>query len=85
MRVPAVRGAEAHRAELDERGRVEMSEPLTDVLQRAQAIQERSDARREDRDDVRLSEVALLHFEFTSPPSASDRGLALPKRSPQLH
>jgi DNA-binding transcriptional ArsR family regulator len=48
------------------------------------AIQERSDARREDRDDVRLSEVALLHFELTSSPSTGDRALAPPKRSPQL-
>jgi DNA-binding transcriptional ArsR family regulator len=70
--------------ELDEPGRVEMSELLTEVLQRAQAIQERSDARREDRDDVRLSEVALLHFELTSSPSTGDRALAPPKRSPQL-
>jgi DNA-binding transcriptional ArsR family regulator len=71
--------------ELDEPGRVEMSELLTEVLKRAQAIQERSDARRGDRDDVRLSEVALLHFEFTSSRSTGDRDVALPKRSPQLH
>jgi GNAT superfamily N-acetyltransferase len=70
--------------ELDERGRVDMSDLLTEVLERAQAIQEQSDARRGDSNDVRLSEVALLHFEFTPRPSRTDDELKLPKRSPQL-
>ena len=68
--------------ELDGPGRQELSELLTEVLQRAQTIQRRSDGRRADGDDdVRLSELALLHFEFAPrPPSAAER----PKRSPQL-
>jgi DNA-binding transcriptional ArsR family regulator len=70
--------------ELDEHGRAEMSDLLTEVLQRAQAIQERSDARRADEDDVRLSEVALLHFEFASRPPPADQELELPKRSPAV-
>jgi hypothetical protein len=70
--------------ELDERGRIEMSELLTGVLESAQAIQEQSDARRGDGNDVRLSEVALLHFEFASSPSRADHDLELPRRSPQL-
>jgi DNA-binding transcriptional ArsR family regulator len=70
--------------ELDERGRVEMSQLLTEVLQRSQAIQERSDARRARDDDARLSEVALLHFEFASRPPAGDQDPEPPKRSPQV-
>jgi DNA-binding transcriptional ArsR family regulator len=63
--------------ELDERGRDELSTLLTDVLRKAQAIQERSDRRAAGSDDVRLSEVALLHFE-----PAGDG--TLPKRSPAV-
>ena len=70
--------------ELDEPGRAEMSKLLTEVLRRAQAIQERSDARRGSDDDVRLSEVALLHFELASRPAPGDRALELPKRSPPV-
>ncbi|MEN3283645.1 MAG: hypothetical protein V7607_4785 [Solirubrobacteraceae bacterium] len=70
--------------ELDEPGREELSELLTAVLRRAQEIQDRSDARRGDRGDVTLSEVALLHFECTSPGPRADDELELPKRSPQL-
>jgi DNA-binding transcriptional ArsR family regulator len=65
--------------ELDEAGREELSELLTEVLRRAQGIQERSDARGSERADTRLSEVALLHFEFASPHEPEH-----PKRSPQL-
>jgi DNA-binding transcriptional ArsR family regulator len=63
--------------ELDERGWSELSDLLTDVLRRAQAIQERSDARRGDGDDARASELALMHFELagSDPP---------PRRSPPL-
>jgi DNA-binding transcriptional ArsR family regulator len=50
--------------ELDDDGWDELSDLLSDVLRRAQAIQDRSDARRGDGDGpVRKSEVALLHFE----------------------
>jgi DNA-binding transcriptional ArsR family regulator len=70
--------------ELDEPGREELSELLTEVLRRAQAIQDRSDARGSSGDDVRLSEVALLHFEFASPHPPADEAPELPQRSPQL-
>jgi DNA-binding transcriptional ArsR family regulator len=65
--------------ELDQAGREELSELLTEVLRRAQRIQERSDARGSEPADIHLSEVALLHFEFAS---ADEPGS--PKRSPQL-
>jgi DNA-binding transcriptional ArsR family regulator len=61
--------------ELDERGWQELSELLTDVLKRAQAIQERSDARRGDDADARTSEIVLMHFELAGP---AER----PRRSP---
>jgi DNA-binding transcriptional ArsR family regulator len=70
--------------ELDEPGREELSELLTEVLRRAQTIQDRSDARGNAGDDVRLSEVALLHFEFAPPRPSGDDEVELPKRSPQL-
>jgi DNA-binding transcriptional ArsR family regulator len=72
--------------ELDERGREELSELLTDVLKRAQAIQARSDSRRGDskQAEVRLSEVAVMHFELVAPSDAAKGQLDLPKRSPQL-
>ncbi len=72
--------------ELDEPGRAELSELLTEVLRRAQEIQGRSDARRDDGDpdDVRLSEVALLHFEVASQPPPAEQQAELPKRSPRL-
>jgi DNA-binding transcriptional ArsR family regulator len=77
-------GATAHvdrmLVELDERGRDELSALLTDVLRQAQAIQARSDARRTDGADVRMSEIALLHFE----PTAPDGNVAPPRRSPPL-
>jgi DNA-binding transcriptional ArsR family regulator len=63
--------------ELDDRGRRELSELLEDVLRKAQAIQERSDARQT---EVRLSEIALLHFE----PADVTGEVAPRKRSPPL-
>jgi DNA-binding transcriptional ArsR family regulator len=63
--------------ELDDAGWEELSALLTDVLKRAQAIQERSDARRGEDDPPRTSEIALMHFELAD----SD---ALPRRSPPL-
>jgi hypothetical protein len=49
--------------ELDDRGWRELSELLFDILKQAQAIQERSDSRREEDTAARTSEVAILHFE----------------------
>jgi DNA-binding transcriptional ArsR family regulator len=63
--------------ELDAAGWEELSTLLTDVLKRAQAIQERSDARRGEGDDARTSEIALMHFELVD----SDTP---PRRSPPL-
>jgi len=71
--------------ELDDPGRKELSALLTEVIDRAQQIQERSDGRRSGNvDDVRLSEVALLHFEFAGSSEANDAESAVPRRSPQL-
>jgi DNA-binding transcriptional ArsR family regulator len=48
---------------LDDRGWEELSEIVADLLSSAQTIQERSDARRRaDGDQVRPSELAILHF-----------------------
>jgi hypothetical protein len=66
--------------ELDERGRDELSGLLTDVLRQTQAIQARSDERRAGGADIRLSEIAVLHFE----PAAPDGDAAPPRRSPPL-
>jgi DNA-binding transcriptional ArsR family regulator len=63
--------------ELDDAGREELSALLIDVLKRAQAIQQRSDARRGEDGDARTSEIALMHFEL----APSD---APPRRSPPL-
>jgi DNA-binding transcriptional ArsR family regulator len=65
--------------ELDSRGREELSELLVHVLREAQAIQQRSDARGADGNDVRMSEIALLHFE----PVAADEPKPA-RRSPPL-
>jgi DNA-binding transcriptional ArsR family regulator len=61
--------------ELDAEGRRELSDLLTEILKQAQAIQERSDARRGNGDAIHVSEVAILHFEVADSP---------PKRSPLL-
>jgi DNA-binding transcriptional ArsR family regulator len=66
--------------ELDERAREELSALLTDVLRRAQAIQARSDERRADDADIRLSEIAVLHFE----PAGPDGDAPPARRSPPL-
>jgi hypothetical protein len=63
--------------ELDEQGRLELSDLLSDTLRHAQAIQERSDERRAGDGDARLSEVVLLHFERVG-------YAALPTRSPAV-
>jgi DNA-binding transcriptional ArsR family regulator len=66
--------------ELDEPGREELSGLLTDVLRQAQAIQARSDERRADGADIRLSEIAVLHFVQAAP----DGDAPPPRRSPPL-
>ncbi|HEY0360765.1 MAG TPA: hypothetical protein VGC83_00725, partial [Solirubrobacteraceae bacterium] len=58
-----------------ERGWQELSELLTDVLKRAQGIQERSDARRGDDADARTSEIVLMHFELAGPDDRPRRSL----------
>jgi DNA-binding transcriptional ArsR family regulator len=73
--------------ELDDRGWHELSDLLTDVLTRAQAIQDRSDARGGNGVGARTAEVAILHFEVAE--SIASRGPAAesaepPKRSPPL-
>jgi DNA-binding transcriptional ArsR family regulator len=73
--------------ELDDPGWIELSDLLSDVLRRAQDIQDRSDARRSPDDRVRTSEIALLHFERAESIAASDAertGGSLPERSPRL-
>jgi DNA-binding transcriptional ArsR family regulator len=59
---------------LDERGWEELSRVVADLLSTAQTIQERSDARRRtEGDDVRPSELAILHFAVAgATPSAAD-------------
>jgi hypothetical protein len=73
--------------ELDDPGWTELSDLLTDVLRRAQDIQDRSDARRGSEDKVRTSEIAILHFERAesiNPSHAKQEGRSLPERSPRL-
>jgi DNA-binding transcriptional ArsR family regulator len=73
--------------ELDDRGWRELSELLTDALKQAQAIQDRSDARRDDDGPARTSELALLHFEVAesiASPDPQARAAKPPKRSPRL-
>jgi DNA-binding transcriptional ArsR family regulator len=73
--------------ELDDPGWTELSDLLTDVLRRAQEIQDRSDSRRGSDDQVRTSEIAILHFERAESITASDvkrEGGSLPERSPRL-
>lgn len=62
---------------LDERGRSELVDLLADVLRRAQAIQERSDARRGDDDIVHTSEIVLMHFDLAGPDEPPRRSLPL--------
>jgi DNA-binding transcriptional ArsR family regulator len=72
--------------ELDGPGWGEMSELLTTTLKRAQAIQARSDRRRPRSEDLRLSEIVVLHFKV---PDSLDRAegtddLQRPQRSPSI-
>jgi DNA-binding transcriptional ArsR family regulator len=73
--------------ELDDRGWRELSNLLTSVLERAQAIQARTDARRANGAAVRTSEIAILHFEVAESIASEDAtadGAKPPKRSPPL-
>jgi DNA-binding transcriptional ArsR family regulator len=73
--------------ELDELGRHELSDLLTEALRRTQEIQERSDARAADDGDARLSVVAVLHFELPDARTAGEGTEAAPLkrgRSPRL-
>jgi DNA-binding transcriptional ArsR family regulator len=62
---------------LDDRGWRELSEALSRVLDEAQAIQERSDARAGApsgaADEVRSSELAILHFALSEPVTPTTR------------
>jgi DNA-binding transcriptional ArsR family regulator len=71
--------------ELDERGWHELSDLLTSTLRQAQAIQDRSDTRREGGDPIRLSEVVVLHFKVAdSSTVATDDNGERPRRSPAV-
>jgi DNA-binding transcriptional ArsR family regulator len=72
--------------ELDDDGWRELSDLLTDVLVRVQAIQDRSDARSPGGNHVRSSEIAILHFERAESIAAdADPGEERrPKRTPRL-
>jgi DNA-binding transcriptional ArsR family regulator len=73
--------------ELDDVGWTEVVDLLADVLRRAQAIQERSDARRDDRTPLRVSEIVLMHFEVAESLAARETGtdaVVLPTRSPPI-
>jgi hypothetical protein len=72
--------------ELDVDGWRELSDLLTDVLVRVQAIQDKRDARSPGDNHVRSSEIAILHFERAeSIPSDADPGERhRPKRTPRL-
>ena len=63
--------------DLDARGWRDLSRAVLTLLRRAQAIQERSDARRDgDRaepEESRPSELAILHFAVARPASSPDR------------
>jgi DNA-binding transcriptional ArsR family regulator len=71
--------------DLDERGWRDLSRAVLAFLKRAEAIQERSDARRDpDRDEPsRRSELAVLHF-ARADRDGSPHGSAGPPRPPRL-
>jgi DNA-binding transcriptional ArsR family regulator len=74
--------------DLDGRGWRELSRAVLTLLRRAQAIQERSDARRDgDRaepEESRPSELAILHFVVAEPASSPDAACDRPARPPRL-
>jgi DNA-binding transcriptional ArsR family regulator len=73
--------------DLDARGWRELSRAVLTLLRRAEAIQERSDARRggerAEPDRSRRSELAILHFALAEPASATDEPARRP-RAPRL-
>jgi DNA-binding transcriptional ArsR family regulator len=72
--------------ELDDEGWQELSDFLVDVLKHAQAIQARSDARRDDKRPARTAQLAILSFEVAGA-VASDGDAhsdTVPKRSQPL-
>jgi DNA-binding transcriptional ArsR family regulator len=73
--------------ELDDQGWHAVSELLTNLLRRIQALQSESDARREEGAYTRVSEIVLMHFEIEESRASRDSDgerAALPKRSPPL-
>jgi DNA-binding transcriptional ArsR family regulator len=75
--------------ELDDRGWQQLSDVLLDLLRRIQAIQGESDARRDGKTHIRVSEIVLMHFEvaeslaLADADADADRG-GLPERSPPI-
>jgi DNA-binding transcriptional ArsR family regulator len=70
-----------------QRGWRELSRAVLMLLHRAEAIQARSDARRDGRDgheDARPSELAILHFATAEPPSSGEAAPRRRARSPRL-
>jgi hypothetical protein len=74
--------------DLDERGWRELSRAVLMLLHRTQAIQARSDARRDrERDgdeDARPSELAILHFATAEPASSDEAEPRRRARPPRL-
>jgi DNA-binding transcriptional ArsR family regulator len=71
--------------ELDDRGWEELSDLLTSILKQAQAIQDRSDTRRDAGDQARLSEIVVLHFKVPdTSAAAADGDPQSPRRSPPV-
>jgi DNA-binding transcriptional ArsR family regulator len=72
-------------AQLDETGRRELSDLLTETLRRAQEIEKHSDARAADGADAGVSVVAILHFELPEALMSSPEGRPAKRgRSPRL-
>ena len=74
--------------DLDARGWRELSRAVLTLLRRAEAIQARSDARRngerDEHEDSRRSELAVLHFGVPDVPSSSEGGPRRRARPPRL-
>jgi DNA-binding transcriptional ArsR family regulator len=72
--------------ELDAAGWRELSDLLMDVLRQAQAIQDKSDVRRDGGEETRVSQMSILSFEMAASIAAAGevRNIQLPKRSRAL-
>jgi DNA-binding transcriptional ArsR family regulator len=74
--------------DLDARGWRDLSRAVLTLLRRAEAIQARSDARRDserdEHDDLRRSELAILHFAVPDLPSSSEGEPRRRARLPRL-